>query len=75
MQFVHISNHFYFKASSLRISLVEELKNLVLHHPAEGLSESGCLRYLCRLLRFLSTPKEQADVIVAMTHKAKTQVQ
>ncbi|XP_032892374.1 putative ATP-dependent RNA helicase TDRD12 [Amblyraja radiata] len=62
-------------SSSLRISLVEELKNLVLHHPAEGLSESGCLRYLCRLLRFLSTPKEQADVIVAMTHKAKTQVQ
>ncbi|XP_078257662.1 putative ATP-dependent RNA helicase TDRD12 [Rhinoraja longicauda] len=61
-------------SSTLRISIVEELKNLVLHYPAEGLSESGCLRYLCRLLRFLSAPKEQADVIVAMTHMAKMQV-
>ncbi|XP_051884662.1 putative ATP-dependent RNA helicase TDRD12 [Pristis pectinata] len=61
-------------SSSLRITTVEELKNLVVQYPAEGAPESGCLRYLCRLLRFLSTPKEQADIIVAMTHLAKMQV-
>uniref|UniRef100_UPI00398F1961 putative ATP-dependent RNA helicase TDRD12 isoform X2 n=1 Tax=Pristiophorus japonicus TaxID=55135 RepID=UPI00398F1961 len=61
-------------SSSLRTTLVEELKNIVLQYPADSASESGYLRYLCRLLRFLTAPNEQADVIVAMTHLAKMQV-
>ncbi|GCB65110.1 hypothetical protein scyTo_0007646 [Scyliorhinus torazame] len=60
-------------SSSLRTTTVEELKNMVLQYPADNASESS-LSFLCRLLQFLSTPKEQADVIVAMTHLAKMQV-
>ncbi|XP_078068123.1 putative ATP-dependent RNA helicase TDRD12 [Mustelus asterias] len=60
-------------SSSLRTTTVEELKNMVLQYPADTASESS-LPFLCRLLKFLSTPKEQADVIVAMTHLAKMQV-
>ncbi|XP_038662485.1 putative ATP-dependent RNA helicase TDRD12 isoform X3 [Scyliorhinus canicula] len=59
-------------SSSLRTTTVEELKNMVLQYPADNASESS-LSFLCRLLQFLST-KEQADVIVAMTHLAKMQV-
>ncbi|XP_041047623.1 putative ATP-dependent RNA helicase TDRD12 [Carcharodon carcharias] len=60
-------------SSSLRTTIVEELKNIVLQYPADSASESD-LRFLCRLLRLLTTPKEQADVIIAMTHLAKMQV-
>ncbi|XP_062923054.1 putative ATP-dependent RNA helicase TDRD12 isoform X2 [Mobula hypostoma] len=60
--------------SSLRTAVVEELKNLIVQYPAEGVPESDYLRCLWRLLRFLSTPKEQADLMVAMTHLAKMQV-
>ncbi|XP_072925764.1 putative ATP-dependent RNA helicase TDRD12 [Hemitrygon akajei] len=60
--------------SSLKTAIVEELKNLMVQYPAEGVPESDYLRCLCRLLRFLSTPKEQADLMVVMTHLAKMQV-
>ncbi|XP_048461489.1 putative ATP-dependent RNA helicase TDRD12 isoform X3 [Rhincodon typus] len=59
-------------SSSLRTTIVEELKDIVLQYPAESASESG-LHFLCRLLRFLSVPKEQTDVIIAMTHVARMQ--
>ncbi|XP_069757871.1 putative ATP-dependent RNA helicase TDRD12 isoform X4 [Narcine bancroftii] len=61
------------QSSSLRFTKVKELKNLVLQYSAGDASKSGCLRYLCRLLRFLSAPKEQADIIIAMTHLVKMQ--
>ncbi|XP_059507515.1 putative ATP-dependent RNA helicase TDRD12 [Stegostoma tigrinum] len=60
------------ESSALRTTIVEELKNIVLQYPAESASDSG-LHSLCWLLRFLSVPKEQTDVIIAMTHLARMQ--
>ncbi|GCC30650.1 hypothetical protein chiPu_0009103 [Chiloscyllium punctatum] len=60
-------------SSSLRTTIVEELQNNVLQHPAESASESG-LHFLCRLLRFLTFPKEQVDVIIAKAHLFRMQV-
>ncbi|XP_043563458.1 putative ATP-dependent RNA helicase TDRD12 [Chiloscyllium plagiosum] len=60
-------------SSSLRTTIVEELQNNVLQYSAESASESG-LHFLCRLLRFLTFPKEQADVIIAKAHLIRMQV-
>ncbi|XP_007887764.2 putative ATP-dependent RNA helicase TDRD12 [Callorhinchus milii] len=61
-------------SSSLRATILEEIKNKVLQYPVDYASELGDMRYMCRLLRFLPAPTEQADLVAAIMYMAKLNI-
>nr|XP_014349484.1 PREDICTED: uncharacterized protein LOC106705209 [Latimeria chalumnae] len=53
------------EATEARVKIIERIK-ILLDNPAESLCELNAISSVCRLLRFLSSPGEQADLVTAL---------